>query len=154
MCSSLLQLALRSRDQTQSENTKTVQQIHKMTLKIVLDEQNLRENSCHFVNLLSFTQQLFSSQLEINHVILSQQKKTRWHVNHHRMEVSLQLRKMYFKSWLICTSYLKLSWNGENLMPLSPKSYILWVELQNYIKVRTIFFVFCIFRYLGKWKRE
>ena len=24
---------------------------------------------CHFVNLLSFTQQLFSSQLEINHVI-------------------------------------------------------------------------------------
>ena len=29
---------------------------------------------CHFVNLLSFTQQLFSSQLEINHVIQQQNK--------------------------------------------------------------------------------
>ena len=29
----------------------------------------LGENNCHFVNLLSFTEQLFSSQSEINHMI-------------------------------------------------------------------------------------
>ena len=30
---------------------------------------------CHFVNLLSFTQQLFSSQLEMNHVIQQPMKQ-------------------------------------------------------------------------------
>ena len=47
------------------------EQIHKITLKIVLEEKVVifRENSCQFVNLLSFTKQWFSSQLEINDVI-------------------------------------------------------------------------------------
>ena len=37
-------------------------------LAVVLGEI-LSENSCHFVNLLSFYQQSFFSQLEVNHVI-------------------------------------------------------------------------------------
>ena len=53
MCSTLLQLSPRSRDLSQAEKKTIVmlckaEQIHKMTLNFVLDEQ-----SCHFVNLLS-----------------------------------------------------------------------------------------------------
>ena len=50
MCSSSLELAPGSRDLSQAEKRITIEQIKKITLKIVLDEQ-----SCHFVTLLSFT---------------------------------------------------------------------------------------------------
>ena len=52
MCSSSLQLAPESRDLSQAEK--------------FIQQDNFE---CHFLNLLSFTQQLFSSRLEINHVI-------------------------------------------------------------------------------------
>ena len=39
-----------------------------------------KRHSCDFVNLLSY--QSFSSQLEINHLINSQLKETRSHVDH------------------------------------------------------------------------
>ena len=50
MCSSLVQFSPGSRDLSQAEKRITVEQIQKITLKIILDGQ-----SCHFVNLLSFT---------------------------------------------------------------------------------------------------
>ena len=61
MCSSWLQLAHVSRDLLQAEKINKhcyvkAGQIHKMTLKIVLDEQSciLSENSYDFVNFYSF----------------------------------------------------------------------------------------------------
>ena len=74
MCSSLYQLAPGSRDLSQAEKWKNCcvkGSKNKITIKIVLDEQSCQVSghSFHFVNLLSFTKQLLSSQLEINHVI-------------------------------------------------------------------------------------
>ena len=71
MCSSLLQLAPGSRDVSQAEKRITVVTGLNTTLfslKMVLGEI-LSESSCHYVNLLSLQQQLFFSQLEINHMI-------------------------------------------------------------------------------------
>ena len=61
MCSSWFQLASGSRDLSQENNCYVK---FKMTTLFI---QDIFE--CHFVNLLSFTQLLFSSQLEVHHVI-------------------------------------------------------------------------------------
>ena len=50
MCTNSLELAPGSRDLSQAEKRITVEQIQKITLKIVLDE-----HSCLFANLLSCT---------------------------------------------------------------------------------------------------
>ena len=67
MCSDLLQLAPESRGLSQAENCYVkVSKLFLLKMITLFIQDNFE---CHLVNLLSFTKQLFSSQIEISHVI-------------------------------------------------------------------------------------
>ena len=114
MSSSFWLLQVESCDFFQAEIERSAckaEQIHKMTTIFTRQPRTiLSENSCHFVNLLSFASSSFFFSLRKITWLNLQQPKTRGHVEH----LSISLWMIFWQNWFIEKFFLILRSLAKN----------------------------------------